>query len=70
MIDVVDFTLAQLQVHEIADHLDHVLRRQRSLLQGQIEAQLLVQLQAPDRREIVPLGVREQIVEEGSRRVD
>ena len=70
MIDVVDFAFAQLQVHEIADHFDHVLRCQRSLLQRQIEGQLLVQLQAPDRRKIVPLGIHEQIFEECARRVD
>ena len=63
VVDVVDFAFAHLEVHEIADHFDHILRRQRPLLQRQIEPQLLVELQPPDRREIIPLGVQEQIVE-------
>src|SRR6185436_11697096 len=70
VVDVVDFALAQLQLHKIAHHLDPVLRRQSPLLQRKIETQLLVQLQTPDRRKIVPVGVHEQVVEERARRVD
>ena len=64
VINVVDFAFPDLEIDEVADDFDNVLSRQSSLLQGQIQKQFLVQLQSPDRRKVIALGVQEQIVEE------
>ncbi len=66
VIDVVDLAFADFQIHEIPDHFDDVLGGQSPLLQGQIQAQFLVQLQAADRRQVVPFRIQEQIVEQRS----
>ena len=47
VIDVVDFALAHLEIDEIADHFDNVLRRQSPLFEGQIEASFLLSFNRP-----------------------
>ena len=64
MIDVVDRAVAVLQLDEVAHDLEDVLAAQRPLIERGVEAQLVVELQAPDAREIVALGIEEQVVEE------
>jgi hypothetical protein len=67
MVDVVDLADAVLQLDQIAHHLEDVLAAQRALLQRHLELELVVQLQAADLRQIVTLGIEEQVVEERGR---
>src|SRR5208283_2179438 len=68
MVDVVNLAVAVLEVHQIADDFEDVLAAQRALLERHVNLELVIELQAPDLREVVALGVEEQVVEEGGRR--
>src|SRR5690606_5133416 len=76
VIDVVDRTLAVLEVNQVAYGLQDVVLAQDGL--GQlgnflvllVAVELVVELQSTDRREIVALGIEEQIVEELLRRFE
>ena len=75
MIDVVDRALAVLQIDEVLHRLKDVfaterrLGETRALIFREILVELVVQLHATDRREVVALGIEEQ-VEEGLRRLE
>ena len=58
------------QLDQVADGGQDVLVRQRGLLVGQLEAELLVDLVAADLREVVALRVEEQAVEQRTGRLD
>ncbi len=70
MIDIVDFTLPNLQIHEIANDFYDILGRQGSLLERQIQTELLIELETTDGREIIALGVQEKVIEQGPRGID
>src|SRR5256712_6897591 len=57
-------------MHDVANHLDDVLRGQRPLLKREIEAQLLVQLEPAYRREIVAFGIEEEVLKQRTRGLD
>src|SRR5208282_2991656 len=67
MVDVVNLAVAVLEVHQIADDFEDVLAAQRALLERHINLELVIELEAPDFRQVVALGVEEQVVEEGGR---
>jgi hypothetical protein len=48
VVDVVDLTLAVLQIDEVADGLEDVPLGQDGVVQGLVELELVVQLQAAD----------------------
>ena len=58
------------QGDELLDERDDVVVRQRARLEVDVEAQAAVELVATDAREVVALGVEEQLVQERSRGVD
>ena len=70
VVDVVDRAAAVLELDEVADRLEDVLRREHldvergPLLLRHVVVELVVQLEAADLREVVALGVEEQVVEE------
>ena len=76
VVDVVDRAAAVLQLDEVADRLEDVLRREhrgverRALILGQVAVELVVQLEAADLRQVVALGVEEEVVEERLRRLE
>src|SRR5256885_30495 len=69
VVDVVDLAVAVLELDQVADDLQDVLAPERPLVEGDAQLQLVVELQAPDAREVVALGVEEEVVEEGGRRL-
>ena len=74
VIDVVDRAAAVLQLDEVTNGLEDVLRGQHrvssaGLLVG-MSVELVVQLEAADLGEVVALGVEEQVVEELLRRLE
>ena len=76
VVDVVDRAAAVLQLDEVTNGLEDVLRREDlrvergALLLGEVLVELVVQLEAADLREVVALGVEEQVVEERLRRLE
>ena len=76
VVDVVDRAAAVLELDEVADGLEDVLRREHRgvergpLILGQVAVELVVELEAADLREVVALGVEEQVVEERLRRLE
>src|SRR5947207_620255 len=69
VVDVVDLAVAVLELDQVADDLQDVLAPERPLVEGDVQLELVVQLQAPDAREVVALGVEEEVVEEGGGRL-
>ncbi len=67
VIDVVDRALAVLQIDEVANRLEDVALGQHAILERLVDLELVVQLQAADLREVVALGVEEQVVEQCER---
>src|SRR2546426_635109 len=67
VVDVVDLAVAVLELDEGADDLQDVLAAQRPLIEGHVDLELVVQLEASHAREVVALGVEEEVVEEGGR---
>ena len=70
MIDVVDLALAVAQVDQRLDDGQDVFLAQRAMGVGRIEFEAHVHLDAADRGQVVALGVEEQRLEHGLRRVD
>ena len=76
VVDVVDRAATVLQLDEVTDRLEDVLRREHRriergpLILGEVAVELVVELQAPDLRQIVALGVEEEVVEERLRRLE
>ena len=67
VVDVVDVTLAVFQLDQVAHHLEDVLAGERHAVKRHVHAELVVQLQAADRGEVVALGVEEQVLEQDQR---
>ena len=67
MVDIVDLAVAALQIDQVPHHFEDVLAAQRALLEGHIDLELMIQLQAPDLGEVVTLGVEKQVVEKSGR---
>ena len=76
VVDVVDRAATVLELDEVTNGLEDVLRREhlrvelRALVLGDVAVELVVQLEATDLREVVALRVEEQVVEEGLRRLE
>src|SRR6202030_2749029 len=68
MIDIVDLAVAVLELHQVADDLEDILAAERALLERHVNLELVIQLEASDFREVIPLGVEEQVVEKRGRR--
>jgi hypothetical protein len=70
VIDVIDAAAPVLELDEVANGLEDVLSREHrrverwALLLGQVAVELVVELQPADAREVVALGVEEEVVEE------
>ena len=64
MINVVNLALAHLEIHQISNDLDDILSCQRPLFERKIQPKLFIQFKPADRREIIPFGIVEQVVEE------
>src|SRR6185503_12357217 len=64
VVDVVSVALAVVQLDDARDDADEVVLRQRARLHRDVEAELAVQLVAPDLREVVAAEVEEQRVHE------
>ena len=71
VVDVVDVLVrrAVLEVDEEADDLEDVLLREDRVVERLLDPELVVELQAADLREVVALGVEEQVDEEVRRRL-
>src|SRR5262249_33979983 len=67
VVDVVDLAVAVLELDEIANDFQNVLAPERALVEGDVQFELEVELQATDAREVVALGVEEEVVEERRR---
>src|SRR5581483_8823344 len=67
VVDVVDLAVAVLELDQVADDLEDVLAPERALIERHVELQLEVELEPPDAREVVALGVEEEVVEERGR---
>ena len=70
MVDVVDFATAVAQVHQRLDHGENIVAAQHAHGVGAVEVHAHVHLDAADRREVVALGIEEQRMEHGFRRID
>ena len=76
VVDVVDRAAAVLQLDEVTNGLEDVLRRQhrgierRALILGEVAVELVVELQPTDLRQVVALGVEEEVVEQRLRRLE
>ena len=64
VIDVVDRALAVLEIDEVANRLEDVALGEHAVLERLVDLELVVQLEAADLREVVALGVEEQVVEQ------
>ena len=64
VVDVVDRALAVLEVDQVADGLEDVALGEHAVVERLVDLELVVQLEAADLREVVALGVEEQVVEE------
>ena len=69
VVDVVDRALAVLEIDEVADRLEDVALGEDGVVQRLVQLELVVQLQAADLRQVVALGVEEQVVEQVLRRL-
>ena len=69
VVDVVHVRRVLAQLQQVPDHLVEVLRVQDLLFEGRRDAELRVQLQAADPREVVLLRVEEHVLEERARAV-
>jgi hypothetical protein len=67
VVDVVDLTVAVLELDQVLHDLEDVLPAERALVERCVQLELVVELEAPDPRQIVPLGIEEEVVEEGRR---
>src|SRR5256712_7296271 len=67
VVDIVHLSLARLEMHDVANHLDDVLRGPRPLLKRAIEAQLLVPLEPAYRGETLPFGIEEEVLKHRTR---
>src|SRR5262249_14041689 len=67
VIDIVDLAIAVLELDQVTDYFEDVFPAQGTLFQGDIELELVVELEAADPRQVVALGIEEQVVEEGGR---
>src|SRR5262249_2326536 len=65
VVGVVDLAVAVLVLGGVAHHLEDVLAAQRALVEGDIDLELVVELEPTDAREVVALRVEEEVVEEG-----
>ena len=65
VVDVVDLTVAVLQLDQVAHDLEDVLAAERALVEGHVQLELVVQLETADARQVVALGIEEEVVEEG-----
>ena len=70
VIDVVHVHRVLAQLQQVLDDLVEVLRVQDLLVERRVEAELRVQLQAADAREVVLLRVEEHVLEERPRAVE
>ena len=61
---------AVAQLDQVADRLEDVALREDLRLDRFVDLELVVQLEAADARQVVALGVEEQVVEQGLRRVE
>ena len=64
VVDIVDRPLTVLQVDEIANGFQDVALGQHDRVQGFVQLELVVQLQPTHLRQVVALGVEEQVVEQ------
>ena len=62
--------LAVLEVDQVADRLEDVALGEDGVVERLVELELVVQLEAADLREVVALGVEEQVVEQVLRRLE
>ncbi len=69
MVDVVDLALAVAQVDQRLDDGEDVFLAQRAMGVGRIEFEAHVHLDAADRGQVVALGIEEQRLEHGLRRI-
>ena len=67
MVDVVGDPVAILELDQVTDYLKDIFSSQRALIEGRVDAQLVVQFQAPNPREVVALGVEEEVVKKQRR---
>jgi hypothetical protein len=58
------------QQHQLLDEGDHVLVRQRAHIEVDVETEARVQLVAADARQVVALGIEEELVEQSARVVN
>src|SRR6185369_5926543 len=70
MVDVVDRAVAVLQQDQIVHDEEDVLAAKRALLERHVDGPLVVDLEASDRRQVVLVGIEEQVVEERRRGVE
>ena len=70
IVDVVDFAAAVAQFRQRLDDGQNVFLAQHAHRVGRIEAQAHVHLHAADARQVVALGVEEQLAEQGLGRVE
>ena len=61
---------AVAQLDQVADRLEDVALREDLRLDRFVDLELVVELQAADARQVVALGVEEQVVEQRLRRVE
>ena len=64
VIDVVDHAAAVAELDQVADRLEDVALGEDLRLDRLVDLELVVQLEAADLREVVALGVEEQVVEQ------
>jgi CHASE3 domain sensor protein len=64
VIDVVDDALAVAQLDQVADRLEDVPLGEDLGLDRLVDLELVVQLDAADPRQVVALGVEEQVLEQ------
>src|SRR5262245_40023031 len=64
VVDVVDLPVAVLQLDQVVHHLKNVLAAQRPLIERNGQLELVVELEASHARQVVALGIEEEVVEE------
>ena len=70
VVDVVDHAAAVAQLDQVADRLEDVALGEDLGLDRLVDLELVVQLEPADLRQVVALGVEEQVVEQRLRRVE
>ncbi len=67
VIDVINRPLAVPQINEVTDDLEYILLCQGRMIKRRRKTKFIIDLESPDRRKVVTLGIKKEAFKEGRR---